>query len=75
MGNFEHISFNIGPTLTGWMVNYDPGYCRLIVQQERKNLEKYGVGNGMAQAYNHTILPLASLEDKYHPGPLGYRGF
>lgn len=64
LGNFEHISFNIGPTLFQWMEQNDPETYRLIVQQEQKNLEKYGVGNGMAQAYHHTILPLASLEDK-----------
>ncbi len=64
LGNFEHISFNIGPTLMDWMARYDPETLRLIIEQERKNLEKYGVSNGMAQSYNHTILPLASHEDK-----------
>lgn len=65
LGNFEHISFNIGPTLIEWMAKYDPETLHLIIEQERKTLEKYGVSNGMAQAYNHTILPLASLNDKY----------
>lgn len=65
LGNFEHISFNVGPTLLEWMSKHDPGTLNLIVKQEQKTMEKYGVGNGMAQAYNHTILPLASLEDKY----------
>ncbi|RPI21126.1 MAG: DUF3536 domain-containing protein, partial [Chloroflexota bacterium] len=32
--------------------------------QDRINLEAYGAGNAMAQAYNHTILPLASHSDK-----------
>ncbi len=64
LGNFEHISFNIGPTLMQWMARHDPETLNLIIQQERRNLETYGTGNGLAQAYNHTILPLASLEDK-----------
>ncbi len=64
LGNFEKISFNIGPTLLEWMAKHDHDTLDLIVEQERRNLEKYGVGNGMAQAYNHTILPLASLQDK-----------
>ena len=64
LGNFEHISFNIGPTLAEWLAKHDPETLSRIIDQERRNLEKYGVGNGMAQAYNHTILPLASLEDK-----------
>jgi alpha-amylase/alpha-mannosidase (GH57 family) len=65
MGNFEHISFNVGPTLLNWMEKNDPDTLRMIVEQERKTLDKYGVSNGMAQAYNHTILPLATLRDKF----------
>jgi alpha-amylase/alpha-mannosidase (GH57 family) len=64
LGNFEKISFNIGPTLFSWMNSYDPSAIRLIVAQDRANLQRYGVGNAIAQAYNHTILPLASREDK-----------
>lgn len=65
LGNFSRISFNVGPTLMEWMEKHDPETYRLIIEQERCTLERYGVGNGMAQAYNHTILPLASLEDKF----------
>ncbi len=64
LGNFEKISFNIGPTLLAWMNTYDPNAIRLIVAQDGANLKQYGVGNAIAQAYNHTILPLASHEDK-----------
>jgi alpha-amylase/alpha-mannosidase (GH57 family) len=63
-GNFGKISFNIGPTLAGWIAKYSPKTMKLIVAQERQNYEKYGVGNGMAQPYNHTILPLAPRYDK-----------
>jgi hypothetical protein len=64
LGNFEKISFNIGPTLFSWMNNYDPAATRLIVAQDRVNLQQHGVGNAIAQSYNHTILPLATYEDK-----------
>lgn len=64
LGNFERISFNLGPTLGAWMRRYDPYSARLIVAQDRANTERYGVGNAMAQGYNHTILPLASRRDK-----------
>lgn len=64
LGNFEKISFNIGPTLFGWMEFYDKETYDLIIEQERKNFLTYGVGNGMAQAYNHIILPLANKQDK-----------
>jgi alpha-amylase/alpha-mannosidase (GH57 family) len=64
LGNFEKISFNIGPTLFSWMVKYDPTASRLIVKQDSANVQQNGVGNAIAQAYHHTILPLASREDK-----------
>lgn len=64
LGNFEQISFNIGPTLVSWLAEHHPETLRLIIEQENRNYSHYGVGNGMAQAYNHTILPLACREDK-----------
>lgn len=64
LGNFERISFNVGPTLFSWMEDFDPDASRLIVAQDQANIKLHGVGNAMAQAYNHTILPLASREDK-----------
>jgi alpha-amylase/alpha-mannosidase (GH57 family) len=64
LGNFEHMSFNIGPTLFQWMESYDPATYQKIIQQEKNNFKKNGVGNGMAQPYNHTIMPLAKTEDK-----------
>ncbi len=62
--NFEQISFNIGPTLANWMVQYRPETFQNIVAQDRRNVLLYGVGNAMAQSYNHTILPLANRRDK-----------
>ena len=62
--NFEKISFNIGPTLFSWMEKHDKQTYNSIIEQERGNYQKYGVGNGMAQAYNHIILPLANKQDK-----------
>jgi len=62
--NFEKISFNIGPTLFKWMESHDPETYNAIISQERRNFEHHGVGNGMAQPYNHVILPLANKRDK-----------
>ncbi len=64
LGNFERISFNIGPTLCTWMHAHDPDTCQLIRMQDQANLRRFGVGNAIAQPYNHTILPLASRSDK-----------
>ncbi|HAL17809.1 MAG TPA: glycoside hydrolase [Anaerolineaceae bacterium] len=63
-GNFEWLSFDIGPTLFNWMLSHDPITVSKIITQERKNFQRHGVGNGMAQPYHHTILPLAALHDK-----------
>ena len=64
MGNFGMISFNVGPTLFDWMWKAAPGVVESIVEQERANYLKFGVGNGMAQGYTHSILPLLPLRDK-----------
>jgi len=63
-GNFGKISFNIGPTLFRWMWGYRPDIAQKIVDQEKDNFDTYGVGNGMAQSCHHTILPLATPEDR-----------
>jgi alpha-amylase/alpha-mannosidase (GH57 family) len=62
--NFERISFNIGPTLMEWMFDYDPETQANIIHQNQRNFDQYGVGNAMAQAYNHTILPLSLPHDR-----------
>jgi hypothetical protein len=64
LGNFELISFNLGPTLASWLEGYDPVTYQRILDADRRNVERYGVGNAIAQAYNHTILPLATRRDK-----------
>jgi hypothetical protein len=58
------MSFNFGPTLFEWVERHDPATYRSILDQDRANVARYGTGNAIAQAYNHTILPLASAEDK-----------
>ena len=64
LGNFEHISFNLGPTLAHWMESYDAETLKKIIDQDRANQKRYGVGNAMAQPYSHSILPLATRVDK-----------
>ncbi len=64
LGNFERISFNIGPTLFNWMSVHHTQTCEQILEQEYRNVKRYGVGNAMAQPYHHTILPLASHHDR-----------
>ena len=63
-GNFESISYDLGPTLAAWLEDAHPELYRLIIDADRQHLARYGVGNALAQAYNHTILPLANSRDK-----------
>lgn len=63
-GNFEYISFDLGPTLASWLEQAHPDIYQRIIDADRHNVARYGVGNALAQAYNHTILPLATSRDK-----------
>ena len=64
LGNFELISFDLGPTLSEWMSKFDPQTLNRIIEADKTNCALYGVGNAMAQPYHHTILPLGTREDK-----------
>ncbi len=64
LGNFAKISYNVGPTLMTWMAGRDPVTYARIIAQDKENFNRHGVGNAMAQSYNHTILPLANHLDK-----------
>lgn len=63
-GNFEAISFDLGPTLASWLEQEHADVYRRIIDADRIHMERYGVGNALAQVYNHTILPLAMTRDK-----------
>ena len=64
LGNFDLISYDMGPTLATWLEENHPDVYRRIIEGDTKHRQRYGVGNALAQAYNHTILPLASTRDK-----------
>jgi alpha-amylase/alpha-mannosidase (GH57 family) len=64
-GNFEAISYDMGPTLAAWLEQTHPDVYRGIIEADRRHRERYGVSNALAQAYNHTILPLATTRDKW----------
>jgi len=64
LGNFQLMSFNLGPTLARWIQKRFPSTHAQIVNSDHYHQHTFGQGNGMAQAYNHTILPLAAHRDK-----------
>ena len=65
-GSFARISFDIGPTLTGWLSEHDPATLARITSD--------GTG-GIAQPFHHAILPLASLRDRRTEIRWGLRDF
>jgi hypothetical protein len=64
LGNFERVSFNVGPTLMKWLSKKDVMTYNAIVEADRRHQKKHGVGNALAQPVHHTILPLERRRDK-----------
>lgn len=65
VNNYAYISFNIGPTLMSWLERHDPETYQRILEADRDSCARLdGHGNGIAQIYNHIIMPLASDRDK-----------
>ena len=60
--NFARISFDLGPTLASWLETEAPDVYSSI--QNQAHSEIGAVGNAMAQAFSHRILPLANRRDK-----------
>jgi alpha-amylase/alpha-mannosidase (GH57 family) len=57
VNDYRHLSFNVGPTLCSWLEEHAPDVADRMVEGDREG------GGGIAQAYNHMILPLATERD------------
>jgi alpha-amylase/alpha-mannosidase (GH57 family) len=74
--NYAHISFNFGPTLLAWMAEHEPETYQAILDADKESQQRFsGHGSAIAQAYNHTILPLSNSRDKYTQILWGIRDF
>ena len=63
--NYQRMSFNVGPTLMSWLESKAPDVHAALVQADRDSVQRFsGHGSAMAQAYNHMIMPLASVRDR-----------
>ncbi|MBK6939052.1 MAG: DUF3536 domain-containing protein [Planctomycetes bacterium] len=63
--NYARMSFNFGPTLLTWLERERPETYVAILDADRKSRERHGGhGAAMAQAYNHSILPLCNARDR-----------
>ena len=76
VNNYANTSFNFGPTLLAWMQVHAPDVYHAVMEADRLSQERFsGHGSALAQAYNHIILPLANLRDKYSQIVWGIRDF
>ncbi len=76
VNNYSSISFNFGPTLLSWMEEKSPELYQLILDSDVESRRRFsGHGNAIAQAYNHMILPLSNLHDRYTQVRWGLRDF
>ena len=66
--NLRRISWDLGPTLASWMATEAPPTLAGFVAAAAE-------GNAMAQAFHHTILPLASAADRRTEIRWGLREF
>ncbi|MGH9274216.1 MAG: DUF3536 domain-containing protein, partial [Acidimicrobiales bacterium] len=57
VNTFEHLSFNVGPTLLSWLEAQHPDVYDRIVRADQR------AGRGIAQGYGHAILPLCNERD------------
>ncbi len=65
INTYERISFDFGPTLLSWLEDGDPDTYQAIIAADGVSAQRFGGhGSAMAQAYNHTILPLSNHRDK-----------
>jgi alpha-amylase/alpha-mannosidase (GH57 family) len=76
INNFEHISFNVGPTLLLWLKEGDrETYDRIVAADKAACPAHGGHGPAIAQVFNHMILPLANHRDKVTQVVWGRRFF
>ena len=65
VNNYANISFDFGPTLLSWLERQHPVTYSSILAADRESAARcQGHGNGIAQAYNHAILPLCNERDR-----------
>jgi alpha-amylase/alpha-mannosidase (GH57 family) len=65
VNNYERISSDFGPTLLSWLEENAADTYQAIVGADTTSSHRFdGHGSAMAQAYNHTILPLTNQRDR-----------
>ena len=73
-GTLEHVSWNLGPTLTAYLADAAPDVLAAFGSSDRRGGGVAG-GPGIAQSFHHSILPLAALHDRRTEILWGLRDF
>ena len=78
-GTLGRISYDVGPTLESWLTTDAPVSAAGFVAGDRSpataGVDDTAHGNAIAQAFHHTILPLASAADRRTEIRWGRRDF
>ncbi|HEY3451094.1 MAG TPA: DUF3536 domain-containing protein [Myxococcales bacterium] len=64
VNNYNHLSFNYGPTLLSWLERAHPTIHARIQEADAVSVGRRGHGNALAQGYSHAILPLCNSRDR-----------
>lgn len=76
VSNYSRISFNFGPTLLAWLERARPDVYQAILRADVDSRRRFsGHGSALAQAYNHSILPLCNPRDRKTQIEWGLRDF
>ena len=63
--NYESVSFDVGPTLAGWLQTHGKTAYRAMTRGDALSASAHGGhGNAIAQSYSHSILPLLPPRDR-----------
>ena len=63
--NYESLSFDVGPTLAGWLQTHGKTAYRAMTRGDALYAQAHGGrGNAIAQPYSHSILPLLPPRDR-----------
>jgi alpha-amylase/alpha-mannosidase (GH57 family) len=74
--NYETINFDLGPTLASWLEHHGKLAYRAFQRGDELRAELYdGHGNGIAQTYSHSIMPLLNERDRAVQLEWGIRDF
>jgi alpha-amylase/alpha-mannosidase (GH57 family) len=74
--NYELLNFDLGPTLAAWLERHGKLAYRAFQRGDELSAELYGgLGNGIAQGYSHSILPLLNERDRALQIEWGIRDF